>query len=240
LIVNEETIRREEMLNYAVVLKPAARLPGRQRAVSSGLKSAGAATSALLRGNIDEFNRHLGTLFPVVNELSIKAYRKAMTVVNKVFGRRNESVFLLNHMTEQQPNPDSRVTLSSERDAYGQNRVELDWRLSSLDIRSIVRAQEIIDEDLRKAGTGRLQIELKGDTPPPELHGGWHHMGTTRMHVDPKQGVVDENSRIHGMNNLYIAGPSVFPTGGCANPVLTIVALTARLADHLKTILSRS
>ena len=64
--------------------------------------------------------------------------------------------------------------------------------------------------------------------------GGWHHMGTTRMHVDPKQGVVDKNCRVHGISNLFIAGPSVFPTGGYANPSLTIVALAVRLADHIK------
>jgi choline dehydrogenase-like flavoprotein len=58
-------------------------------------------------------------------------------------------------------------------------------------------------------------------------------MGTTRMHVDPRKGVVDENSRVHGVSNLYISGPSVFPTGGHANPVLTLIALTLRLSDHI-------
>lgn len=59
-------------------------------------------------------------------------------------------------------------------------------------------------------------------------------MGTTRMHIDPQKGVVDENCRVHGISNLYIAGPSVFPTSGYANPVLTTVALSVRLADHIK------
>ena len=64
--------------------------------------------------------------------------------------------------------------------------------------------------------------------------GGAHHMGTTRMHDDPRQGVVDRNSKVHGVDNLYVAGSSVFPTSGAANPTLTLVALTLRLADHLK------
>jgi choline dehydrogenase-like flavoprotein len=59
-------------------------------------------------------------------------------------------------------------------------------------------------------------------------------MGTTRMHRDPKQGVVDENSRVHGVENVYVAGCSVFPTGGTFNPTLTILALALRLADHVK------
>jgi choline dehydrogenase-like flavoprotein len=77
-------------------------------------------------------------------------------------------------------------------------------------------------------------IDLKQDKPPSDLHGGWHHMGTTRMHDDHRKGVVDQNSKVYGLSNLFIAGPSVFPTCGYANPVLTIVALALRLADHIK------
>jgi choline dehydrogenase-like flavoprotein len=54
------------------------------------------------------------------------------------------------------------------------------------------------------------------------------------MHSDPRQGVVDPDSKVHDIDNLYVAGSSVFPTGGSANPTLTLVALTLRLADHLK------
>ena len=157
-----------------------------------------------------------------------------MDLVYILFGTTDESVFHVYHMAEQIPDPESRVTLSSEKDRFGQKLVQLNWKLSSEDMRSIRRTQKIIDEELQHAGIGRLQIDLQDETPPLEITGGWHHMGTTRMHMDPKQGVVDENSRIHGMSNLYIAGPSVFPTCGCANPTLTIVALTIRLADHLK------
>jgi choline dehydrogenase-like flavoprotein len=69
---------------------------------------------------------------------------------------------------------------------------------------------------------------------PPTLGGGWHHMGTTRMHADPKQGVVDATCRVHGVGNLSIAGASVYPTAGSANPTLTLVALSLRLSDHLR------
>ena len=87
---------------------------------------------------------------------------------------------------------------------------------------------------LERSGFGRFYKELLDDTPPATTHGGYHHMGTTRMHSDPKQGVVDPNCQVHDVANLYIAGPSVFPTGGYANPILTIVALSVRLADHIK------
>lgn len=53
------------------------------------------------------------------------------------------------------------------------------------------------------------------------------------MHADPAHGVVDPDCRVHGTENLFIAGSSVFPTSGFANPTFTIVALAIRLADHL-------
>jgi choline dehydrogenase-like flavoprotein len=237
LTIPEDVLRRERMLNYAVYLVPGNRSAG-QQAVTRGSAAVVAALSALRHGDIPELNRHLSTLFPVANDLAFAVHAKTMRILSRLFGLQKPVVFRLNHMAEQVPNPDSRVTLIEERDRFGQNRVQLHWRLSPIDIRSMVRAQQIIDEELRAAGLGRLEIELEGDTPPPHLHGGWHHMGTTRMHRDPKQGVVDADCRVHGIGNLFIAGGSVFPTGGCANPALTIVALALRLADHVKTLMA--
>jgi choline dehydrogenase-like flavoprotein len=67
---------------------------------------------------------------------------------------------------------------------------------------------------------------------------GHHHMGTTRMHSDPRQGVVDADCRVHGIGNLFIAGSSVFTTYACDDPTMTIVALALRLSDHLKSLAS--
>jgi choline dehydrogenase-like flavoprotein len=139
-------------------------------------------------------------------------------------------------MVEQAPNPASRVTLSNECDRFGQPRARLDWRVAEIDLDSSVRADHLVGEELRRAALGRLYSQRNGKMPN-DLHGGRHHLGTTRMHSDPKQGVVDTDGRVHGTANLFIAGPSVFPTGGYANPVLTIVAMSMRLADHLKRVL---
>lgn len=137
---------------------------------------------------------------------------------------------------EQVPNPDSRVTLSQERDALGLNRAQLDWQLTSLDRRSMVRALEIFGAELGRTGLGRLQLNVDEDDSswPDDLRGGWHHIGTTRMHDDPRQGVVDRNCQVHGMSNLFIAGSSVFPTSGAGTPTMTLVSLALRLADHIK------
>ena len=140
---------------------------------------------------------------------------------------------------EQAPNPASRVTLSAERDALGMPRARLDWRLTPLDRRSFRGFYDALGRELGRAGIGRLQMNdwvmEAADAPwPKSLGGGWHHMGTTRMHPDPSQGVVDANQRVHGIGNLYVAGASVYPTAGCVNPTLTLVALTLRLSDHLR------
>jgi choline dehydrogenase-like flavoprotein len=143
-------------------------------------------------------------------------------------------VFALNVMSEQEPHPDSRVLLDRRnRDALGQPRVKLDWRVTEDDIRAITRALGLIGREIEAAGIGRFHVPLHDTLPPKRLKGGYHHMGTTRMHTDPAQGVVDADCKVHGIDNLFIAGSSVFPTGGYANPTFTVVALAVRLADHL-------
>jgi choline dehydrogenase-like flavoprotein len=147
--------------------------------------------------------------------------------------------FVLESKSEQAPNPDSRVTLDHPRDAFGLNRVKLDWRMLPIDRRTVVRAEEIIGDELGRLGIGRLEPlppeEIEGW--PSNLEGGWHQIGTTRAADDPKRGVVDRDCRIHGMANLYVAGSSVFPTAGAAPPTLTIVAMALRLAGHLRRIM---
>ncbi|NJR75187.1 MAG: GMC family oxidoreductase [Scytonema sp. CRU_2_7] len=152
-------------------------------------------------------------------------------------------IFNLQTKLEQAPDPNNRITLSREQDRLGVNKAKLNLKLSLIHKQTILRVQQIIDEELRRTGLGLLKIELSDDDNswPPSLFteggplaAGCHQMGTTRMHIDPKQGVVDENCRVHGMSNLYIAGSSVFPTGGSANPTLTIVALAIRLADCIQ------
>ncbi len=151
-------------------------------------------------------------------------------------GARGIPRFVFSNECEQLPNPESRVQLAYERDALGMNRVTLKWRLSAEDRNSLRRSHEIIAREIGRAGLGRVKPGLGEPRGawPDDLNGARHHMGTTRMHSDPRQGVVDADSRVHGIANLFVAGSSVFPTSGAANPTLTIVALALRLADHLK------
>lgn len=136
------------------------------------------------------------------------------------------------------PNPDSRVTLSSvQKDRLGMPRVEVDWRLDPLVRRTGDRSLSLIADELRQSGVADVilgpSMESHGWPATLEPEGTWHHMGTTRMHTDEKRGVVDANSKVHGLANLYIAGSSVFPTAGANFPTITITALALRLAEHV-------
>ena len=144
---------------------------------------------------------------------------------------------------EQAPNPDSRITLGAERDALGVPRADLHWRLTELDKHSVRVLVTAMDAEMRRLGLGRVlpaawlddPATLWATDPLISAHpiGGYHHMGTVRMADDPRHGVVDRNCRVHGVENLFVAGSAVFPTSGWANPTFTLMALALRLGDHL-------
>lgn len=141
---------------------------------------------------------------------------------------------------EQAPHPENRVMLQAERDILGCRKTHLHWLWRDRDVDSVRRAQHILVDAFRDAGLGAYHILEDEGRPVLEASGLHHHMGTTRMHRDPKQGVVDADLRVHGVANLFVAGYSVFPTGGYINPTLTVLALSLRLADHLRGLLGRS
>jgi choline dehydrogenase-like flavoprotein len=137
--------------------------------------------------------------------------------------------------TEQSPDRDNRLTLGSRTDALGRQRLDLRLTWSEADRDNLLRGMRRFAAEIERAGLGRFDPWLEFDSPLQPRLGGMHHpMGGTRMHVDPEHGVVDQNGRVHGVANLYVAGSSVFPTSlGYVNPTLTVVALSTRLADHL-------
>lgn len=151
-------------------------------------------------------------------------------------GLRFEPVaYRLEQRIEQAPNPDSRVELELERDALGMPKARLHWALSELDLRSLAVGQEVLAAAVERLGVGRVEAPpIDAQLVRREVRGLNHHAGTTRMSLDPRDGVVDADCRVHGVDNLYVAGSAVFPRIGMANPTLLIVALAMRLANHLK------
>ena len=137
---------------------------------------------------------------------------------------------------EQEPAPSSRITLGTDQDAFGMRRVTVDWRLGESERRTARHLCEFLKAAIEKCGLGHVvEAEWLCGSGPIELKQTYHAIGTTRMSSTPAEGVVDPNCRVHGLRNLYIAGCSVFPTGGHANPTLTIIALAIRLSEHLKS-----
>lgn len=139
--------------------------------------------------------------------------------------------------SEQAPNPESRIRLSDQRDALGLRRSQVDWRLSALDRRSSLEMFQLIGAEWGRLNQARVRVpDWLSDGREDWAHNVrdiGHHIGTTRMADDPRSGVVDRDCKVHGVDNLYVAGASVFATSGHANPTLTIVALALRLAEHL-------
>ena len=150
-----------------------------------------------------------------------------------------ERAFQLNTRIEQAPNPNSRINIGTEKDELGVPRANLHWQLTDFDKRSIRKIYQILGQQIGIAGIGRLKLmeflqDENDNSWPDGTNGGWHHMGTTRMSEDPKDGVVDANCKIHGISNLFVAGAACYPTSGAPNPTLTLVALSLRLSDFIK------
>ena len=135
---------------------------------------------------------------------------------------------------EQSPHPDNRVTLTRDKDALGMSKVHLHWQLHDADKQSLFRSIHLLAEELGKASLGRVRLLVDETAPWKKAVGGGHLMGTTRMSEKAEDGVVDRNLKLHGLDNLYVAGSSVFATAGVANPTLTVMALSRRLAAHLQ------
>jgi choline dehydrogenase-like flavoprotein len=147
--------------------------------------------------------------------------------------------FTTRFWSECPPDAESRVLLGHETDALGLPRVQLDWRLPTDLERTFQRAHELLADELYQRGIGHMTIGVEGSVEKAleTIEGSYHQMGTTRMHENPRKGVVDSNCRVHDVSNLFVAGSSVFPAYGHVNPTLTIVALAARLADHVKQVM---
>jgi choline dehydrogenase-like flavoprotein len=224
LTLNADVVRREGLRNAGFFI-----LPRTEAYASEGVRSVRALMVSVYRrprrGSTTRHLRNVAKDFLPIAETAVGAALRSS---------RSPSLLVVRTQAEQAPDPASRITLSSERDRFGTRRVALDWRISDDDIASIRRSEDILDEELRKAGLGHIERKLGEEDPPVVFEGHHHHLGTTRMHGDPRGGVVDADGRVHGTRNLYVTGTSVFPTGGYINPTLSVVALGIRLGDHLR------
>jgi choline dehydrogenase-like flavoprotein len=150
--------------------------------------------------------------------------------------RSSAGHYSLDFHAEQQPSAVSRVSLTRDSDPLGLPRLNVDWRYTPFDVHTVREAVKLLAADFQTTGIGRFEYDPDSIEIEVARYGayGGHHLGTARMGTDPRTSVVDADCRVHGLRNLYIAGGAVFPTSSQANPTLTIVALAARLAAHLR------
>lgn len=159
--------------------------------------------------------------------------------------RARRRPFRLDHLVlveqlEQPADDRNRLTLAASRDRRGRRRLRVDWRVGEATVRSQRRFHELLAARFAAVGAGRLESRLLEDAGGrPDCGDGAHPMGATRMSSDPARGVADADGRVHALDNLFLAGSSLFPRCGHANPTLTVVALALRLADHLRATLAR-
>jgi choline dehydrogenase-like flavoprotein len=211
-----------------------------------GIDSARTIIDKLKDGELaDNLGDHIANLFADSGQLADVAYKTLFNEKESPFGPDvDEDAPVIGASIdlnfEQHPNPDSRLTLDTSVDALGQRRIKLDWRLDDTDWKTATTALQTVAQELGRSNIGRVRVKLNGDKPdwPSLMSGSFHHMGGARMSSDPSKGVVNADCRVHSIDNLYVAGSAVFPTCGYANPTLTIVALSLKLADHLHGVLS--
>lgn len=202
-------------------VSPAPELMARKQLLNCGLR--------IIRGGEAE-------ALASIRRLARVAPRLAATLLHDY--RQGQSYgALLRASWEQRPRAENRVTLAPEKDRLGIPRVRLYWTLDDEDKRSALESARCLGRYIADYDFGRLRLEHWLSTADPfpdddEL-GGCHHMGGTRMARTPEQGIVDRDCKVFGQRNLYIAGSSVFPSGGFANPTYTIVQLALRLAEYL-------
>jgi choline dehydrogenase-like flavoprotein len=158
--------------------------------------------------------------------------RRAARRAHQQAGFEPAAVHALYLRTQQSPNRNSRVSLTGHRDRLGLPQLQLDWQLTHQDTASIDGWLDQLNQVLEQ----RLgQVIRPAAGWQRGIIGGPHDMGTTRMAADPRHGVVDADGRVHWVANLFVAGSSVFSTGGYANPTFTLLALAIRLADRVRS-----
>lgn len=239
LALTENILRKDKLLQMSVML-----FPREKTFKSDGKISAKSLFTAVKHGRVPtNFLRHIRNIAfdgdDLIADLYQNKIQKKVIKPSLAYGGwssgdlQNKFVKLeLVAPTEQAPHPDNRVTLSEKTDKLGSRQVKLTNYWNEIDKDSVARALATYSKAFADAGLGFTKFpEFNELEVAMSSH---HNMGTTRMHEDPKFGVVDSNCKVHGKSNLFMAGSSVFPTGGFANPTLTLIALAIRLADHVK------
>lgn len=236
LQLTDEVLRAEQCVNLSGILFPRRSMGARQEAgfqASQRLRAALQKRGKFSIGDIftaakgvDGIGRQFyDRLFAPISHLGIGGWS------NRDKPSEEFDHFEVLHQVEQPPRRDNRIVLGQELDALGNRRIEIHCTWNDADMDMVRKSQQIMAREIRKSGIGEFKVQ---DPVEVKTSSTTHFIGATRMHDDPTRGVVDSQCRVHGVDNLMISGSSIFPTGGYANPTLSIVAMSIRVADQLK------
>jgi choline dehydrogenase-like flavoprotein len=245
IAASDEYQRENRLLNCYASLEPelsefAQTQYGRSINVIKVLSRRGHAGSRFRLSDVDTSNVRDLIYYLTPKEIMPQFLYKPYALLKQAVRKRRsiQSLSVINYC-EQVPDPESRVTLGTDTDALGMRKLRLHWRVGEEVRQSVARLHDVLAKLVQVHGVGELHSDA-AELRDVRFSDASHHIGTTRMSNTPDSGVVDSNCRVHGVDNLYVCGSSVFPTGGYANPTLTIVALTLRLGELLTEELSNS
>ncbi|MFK5893267.1 MAG: GMC family oxidoreductase [Pseudomonadota bacterium] len=226
--LSESTLKKNKLNNIRVPL-----VANTNYIMSDGISSSHILGDALSAGELpDDFSSHITNILKDIDMIAEGVSRKKFDT--KLFDKADEIYgYQLPIMLEQTPDRNNRIILGEKNDIYGIKKIVIDWKLKEADKANLWKSLEIIAQEFGAESLGRIRMlkERSIRIWRDQLGFGHHHMGTTRMSSDYKKGVVDKKHLVYSTKNLFIAGSSVFPTGGHVPPTLTIVAMSIRLAD---------
>ena len=232
LKLSKDSLKENNTINMRVALNRQSKLN-----LSHGISSLHILSEQIQDSDIaDNFGIHITNIIKdldtVTDTISRKSFDYPLFDDSDKFGG-----YQLLAMMEQTPSRNNRIRLGADRDALGIRKVIIDWEVTQKDKDMAWSSLDIFAKSVGIEALGRVRLlkERESRIWDSQLGFGHHHIGTTRMGYTQKDGVVDSNQKVFGSKNLYISGSSVFPTGGHVPPTLTIVALTIRLADHIKS-----
>ncbi|WP_287741899.1 GMC family oxidoreductase [Methylobacterium sp.] len=191
------------------------------------------ALNGLLRGG----SRRMKDVRAVLSHADVLIKGAADLVLRKRGLTRRLRALHLVGMTEQVPDRESRITLSDRTDRLGMPLSRIDWRVNAMEEQSLRRLAGLVAAEVARMGYAPPRLDAwveRNEGFPDSFRDVAHPTGTTRMADDPAEGVVDAQGQVHGVDGLFVAGSSVFPTAGHANPTQMIVAMAIRTADILK------
>jgi len=146
--------------------------------------------------------------------------------------------YSLHYHAEHLPCSSSRISLDDKTDEFGLPRVKLDLRFTQSDAEAIKRAHKLLAQWLAECGLGELNFHVREDELADlildQASDGVHQIGTARMALNAREGVVDGNGKVFDCKNLFVSSSAVFPTSGQANPTFSAIALAVRQARFIK------